>query len=128
MKCVIFLAFLAVASAVPPPEVLSRLFKQEGKCPNIPFVKDFTPEKLVGKWFSIKQFGPAEQSCIHYEVSQLSPTRFKSVMKPSDRFLELEQVKADDVSQGYTILSKENPVLFEANFRIYATDYGKLSE
>jgi hypothetical protein len=128
MKCfviAIVVAFVSTASASPPVELAKGLFEQPGKCPDVPFVKDFDSDKFVGKWFSIKQFNPFKWPCVSYELTKPTPTSFKSVLTPGDRVLDIEQAKADDVSQGYTVITEKMPLWYGGNLRVFATDYGE---
>ena len=123
MKCFIIAtaiaAFICASSAAPGD------LGNEGKCPDIPFVKDFSGEKFAGKWFCMKMANPKNASCVTFELEQRSPNGFKATMLPLNAAIEVEQVKSDDITQGYTILSDVNPAWFRGNLKTFAVEYSE---
>ena len=123
MKC--FIIATAIAALICVSSAAPGKLGHEGKCPDIPMAKDFSGEKFEGKWFCMKMANPKNASCVTFDIQKRVPHGYTATMLPLNAQIEVEQVKADDISQGYTILSDVNPAWFGGNLKTFAVDYSE---
>lgn len=121
MKSVIAVLLVAatVVLAVDPVKVAI-----EGKCPDVPFVKDFDSTKFSGKWFSVKETGKSTP-CVTYQLAETTPFHYEAFVYPLNFTIEFEKKNVEDFADGLSVSLKINPYVDGGVLKVFATDYGE---
>lgn len=93
----------------------------EGKCPDLPFVKDFNSTEFSGKWFSVKETA-ITVPCVTYQFAQTSPYLYEAYASPLNYTTQFEKINVEDFADGFDI--HFIPYAYGGVMKVFATDYG----
>lgn len=96
----------------------------KGKCPNVPFVKDFDAAKFVGKWFAIRETGK-EIPCVKYEITETEVNHYSAKVEPKGVTMEFKKNNVEDYAEGFTVSFPINPYMDGAILKVFETDYSE---
>ena len=120
---IVFVLVAFVASVSADPIVVGF----EGKCPEVPFVKDFDYSKFKGPWYAMKETG-RKIPCIIYDIEETHEHHYQSFVQPKNFTMGFEKKNHEDFADGMIVDFKINPYLDGAILKIFSIDYRKLAD
>lgn len=96
----------------------------DGKCPDVPFVKDFDSVKFSGKWFSMKETGKTTP-CVTYQLAETASHHYEAFVYPLNFTIAFEKKNVEDFADGLSVSLKINPYVDGGVLKVFATDYGE---